>query len=318
MGMKDESKEGNEEAAKKEGEEGEKPKEDEAKKTEEENKKEEPKKKKKKFKRVQLKVEAVYTGMPARHIVVAQQSREANMAQVDRIIRETHDARNDLETFVYDFRDKLDRQLSQFAADEEKQNINDRLAKEEDWLYTEEADDAKKKIFVSKLDDLRALTKPIEQREVEANGRPNACNQLRTLTESYLTIVNGSDEKYAHLSVEDRDEVRNCCNSAQQWLSDQQEKQQILPLSADPVLLVGDISKRWSEVDNKCKPIVNKKKPEPVKEEEAKKTEGADSKAEESGDGDTKADGEAETSSKTDAEPEKTEGGEKSMDVDKE
>merc|ERR1712054_604371 len=179
------------------------------------------------------------------------------------------------ETFVYDFRDKLDRQLSQFAADEEKQNINDRLAKEEDWLYTEEADDAKKKIFVSKLDDLRALTKPIEQREVEANGRPNACNQLRTLTESYLTIVNGSDEKYAHLSVEDRDEVRNCCNSAQQWLSDQQEKQQILPLSADPVLLVGDISKRWSEVDKKCKPIVNKKKPEPVKEETTKTDEGA-------------------------------------------
>merc|ERR1712178_520721 len=120
---------------------------------------------------------------------------------------------------------------------------------------------------------------------------------LRILTESFLGLVNGSDEKYAHLTDEDRDEVRNCCNSAQQWLSDQQEKQQILPLSADPVLLVGDISKRWSEVDNKCKPIVNKKKPEPVKEEE-------------SGDGDTKADGEAETSSKTDAEPEKTEGGE--------
>ena len=31
------------------------------------------------------------------------------------------------------------------------------------------------------------------------------------------------------------------------------------------VLLVGDISKRWSEVDNKCKPMVNKRKPEPVK-----------------------------------------------------
>jgi len=320
VAMKDESKEGEAQDDKKEAAEGEaaKKEEDEQKKTGDEGEKEEPKKKKKKFKRVNLKVDAVYTGMPARHIIVAQQSREANMAQVDRIIRETHDARNDLETFVYDFRDKLDRQLSQFAADEEKQNINDRLAKEEDWLYTEEADDAKKKIFVSKLDDLKALTKPIEQREVEANGRPNACNQLRTLTESYLTIVNGSDEKYAHLSVEDRDEVRNCCNSAQQWLSDQQEKQQILPLSADPVLLVGDISKRWSEVDNKCKPIVNKKKPEPVKEEEAKKTEAADSKTEETADGETNPEGESEAPSKTDAEQEKTEDAEQSMDVDKE
>merc|ERR1712054_675261 len=324
--MKEEGKEGNDGTSQKEdGEASDKTEEDKAKKTEEENKKEEPKKKKKKFKRIHLKVDAVYTGMPPRHIVVAQQSREANMAQVDRIIRETHDARNDLETFGYDFRDKLDRQLSQFAADEEKQNINDRLAKEEDWLYTEEADDAKKKIFVSKLDDLKALTKPIEQREVEANGRPNACNQLRTLTESYLTIVNGSDEKYAHLSVEDRDEVRNCCNSAQQWLSDQQEKQQILPLSADPVLLVGDISNRWSEVDKKCKPIVNKKKPEPVKRKEATKTDEGATKESGAEDG-TKTDegkkteGDEGEDAKTDGEASKTEEGgeEKPMDVDKE
>lgn len=305
-----------------------KPKKMKGKKTEEEKEKEEPKKKKKKFKRVHLQVDAVYTGMPAKHVIVAQQSREANMAQVDRIIRETHDARNDLETFVYDFRDKLDRQLSQFATDEEKQNINDRLAKEEDWLYTEEADDAKKKIFESKLTDLKALTKAIEQRETESNGRPNACNQLRILTESYLSLVNGSDEKYAHLTDEDRDEVRNCCNSAQQWLSDQQEKQQILPLSADPVLLVGDISNRWSEVDKKCKPIVNKKKPEPVKEETTKTDEGA-TKEEGGGENNNTTDGAAnegknaeggQEDGKTNGEASKNgeDGEEKPMDVDKE
>ena len=177
----------------------------------------------------------------------------------------------------------------------------------------------------NKLSDLKDLTKPITQREVESNGRPNACNQLRILTESFLGLVNGSDEKYAHLTDEDRDEVRNCCNSAQQWLSDQQEKQQILPLSADPVLLVGDISKRWSEVDKKCKPIVNKKKPEPVKEEEATKTDEGATKESGAEDG-TKTDegkkteGDEGEDAKTDGEASKTEEGgeEKPMDVDKE
>ena len=74
--MKDESKEGNEEAAKKEGEEGRKQRKMKRKKPRRKIKRE-PKKKEKKF-RVQLKVEAVYTGMP-KGVIVAQQSREANM-----------------------------------------------------------------------------------------------------------------------------------------------------------------------------------------------------------------------------------------------
>merc|ERR1711959_476191 len=109
--------------------------------------------------------------------------------------------------------------------------------------------------------------------EVESNGRPNACNQLRILTESFLGFVNGSEEKYAHLTDEDRDEVRNACHSAQQWLSDEQEKQTSLPSNVDPSLKIADISNRWSEVNKKCKPIVNKKKLEPKKEEEPAKTE---------------------------------------------
>jgi len=151
--------------------------------------------------------------------------------------------------------------------------LNDRLAKEEDWLYTDEADEAKKSDFQNKLKELQTLVNPIVVRESEANGRENACNELRKLTEEFLRLVNGSEEKYAHLTDEDRDEVRNACHSAQQWLSDEQEKQMSLPSNVDPSLKIADISNRWSEVNKKCKPIVNKKKPEPKKEEEPAKTE---------------------------------------------
>merc|ERR1719502_27429 len=232
-----------------------------------------PKKKKKRYKRVSLNVEATYFGATARSTIIDQQSREANLANTDRLIRETSDARNDLETFVYDFRDKLDRSLKTFSTEDERSSLNDRLAKEEDWLYTDEADEAKKSDFQNKLKELQTLVNPIVVRESEANGRENACNELRKLTEEFLRLVNGSEEKYAHLTDEDRDEVRNACHSAQQWLSDEQEKQMSLPSNVDPSLKIADISNRWSEVNKKCKPIVNKKKPEPKKEEEPAKTE---------------------------------------------
>jgi len=105
-----------------------------------------------------LNVETTYFGATARSTIIDHQSREANLANTDRLIRETSDARNDLETFVYDFRDKLDRSLKAFSTEDERSSLNDRLAKEEDWLYTDEADEAKKADFQTSFGRWYTLT----------------------------------------------------------------------------------------------------------------------------------------------------------------
>lgn len=252
-----------------------------------------PKKKKKRYKRVSLKVEATYSGAVGRDVMIDQQSIEANLAGTDRMIREISDARNDLETFVYEFRDKLDGNLNSFSTEEERESVKGRLASEEDWLYTDEADETSKSGFQGKLKELMTLVEPITNRETEANGRGHACNELRKLTQFYLGIVNGSDEKYDHLTDEERDTVRKACGEADTWLSNLQEKQMALAPSVDPILKIKDISNKWSETDKVCKPIVTRKKPAP-KVEEPKKDEAAagEKSGETTDDAGKKADGE--------------------------
>merc|ERR1740139_315210 len=60
----------------------------------------EPPKKKKKIKRIALKVDAKQIGMTSKEMMDAQEA-EANMAHADRLVQETSDAMNELESYVY-------------------------------------------------------------------------------------------------------------------------------------------------------------------------------------------------------------------------
>ena len=59
------------------------------------------------------------------------------MTQEDRMEHERVDAKNALEEFVYETRDKLDGRLADYVADEERENICSVLSTTEDWLYDE-------------------------------------------------------------------------------------------------------------------------------------------------------------------------------------
>ena len=59
---------------------------------------------------------------------------EAKMAQQDRLIKETDDARNDLETYVYNMRDAVNSTLTEYVGDEEKESFLALLSAEESWL----------------------------------------------------------------------------------------------------------------------------------------------------------------------------------------
>merc|ERR1712146_648769 len=70
---------------------------------------------------------------------------EANMAQQDRIIQETADARNALESYIYEMRDKISDYgvYKEFASEAEKEKINKDLEEAENWVYDEGFDCAK-------------------------------------------------------------------------------------------------------------------------------------------------------------------------------
>jgi len=198
--------------------------------------------------------------------------KEVQMALTDRVIAETAEVKNALETYVYDFRDRLGGQLSEYCEESQRTTLSDLLQKTEDWLYDEGSEQPKAE-YVKKLGFLKALGDPIEKRFQEDEARPNAIDALNKTVTSFLADASSPDEKYAHIEQAEKAKVLAECASVQQWLADKVAAQSKLAKHADAVLLTADIIKKATELTNFGKPILSKPKPKPPPKEEKKEEE---------------------------------------------
>lgn len=92
--------------------------------------------------------------------------KEIAMFMEDKLVADTEDKKNELESYIYEMRGKIDEQYSEFASEDEKQKLKDKLEKVEDWLY-DEGDDATKAVYVAKMDEVRFVAGPIVQRYLD-------------------------------------------------------------------------------------------------------------------------------------------------------
>ena len=129
-----------------------------------------------KFRELSVAVDVVY-GESGASLMEAEEA-EAKMAQQDRLIKETEDARNDLETYVYSMRDAIGMALKEFVSEEESASYGALLAAEEEWLYTDEGYDGVKKTFLERLAKLQDGGNKFKQREAEFNGRDASIAKL--------------------------------------------------------------------------------------------------------------------------------------------
>lgn len=92
--------------------------------------------------------------------------KEYSMVMEDKLVADTEEKKNELETFIYELRNKLDEQYADLASDEEKEKIKAKLEASEDWLY-EDGEDTTKAVYIAKIDEIRALAGPVIQRHFE-------------------------------------------------------------------------------------------------------------------------------------------------------
>lgn len=86
--------------------------------------------------------------------------KEGNMFMEDKLVADTEDKKNELESYIYELRGKIDDQYSEFASDEEKAKLKEKLEQSEDWLY-DEGEDASRGVYVAKMDEIRFVAGPI-------------------------------------------------------------------------------------------------------------------------------------------------------------
>ena len=146
------------------------------------------------------------------------------------------------------------------------------LSESEDWLYSEEGEDASKSAYVSRLETLQKVGAPIHFRWKENDERPRAASQLREVVNKYMSVFENEPEKYDHLSDEDKTKVIEKAATVGKWLDDYMYKQSEMPKNVDPKLTTEQILKNKDEVIYVCTPILTKPKPRVANE--APNTEG--------------------------------------------
>jgi len=193
---------------------------------------------------------------------------EVELANQDRIVSETADMRNDLESYIYDMRDKLtsDSQLAGFGTDSEKEAFNKKQEEVDNWLY-EDGFDATKSVYAGKLAELKKVGGPIEARAREAEFRPNAVASLQKNVEKYKKWATDSqgEEKYSHLTEEEFTKVHTTCDKISSWVYDMLDKQGSLGQNVDPAFTVAQVNVKNTELTNVCSPVMHRPKPKPMK-----------------------------------------------------
>jgi len=179
---------------------------------------------KKKFRKVTLGVDVNSTAISKKTMDDCVQE-EAQLQQADRIILETGEKRNELESFIYAMRDEIIGELREYVSDADKATFENALNEAEDWLYNGDGYETTKSKYVEKLGNLQDLSAPITERKFEATARPAAVEELKKEAQEYLKWANTSEEKYAHISEDDRAKVRAACNDAETWVNDMLGKQ---------------------------------------------------------------------------------------------
>uniref|UniRef100_A0AAY3ZVG7 Heat shock protein 4 like n=1 Tax=Denticeps clupeoides TaxID=299321 RepID=A0AAY3ZVG7_9TELE len=189
---------------------------------------------------------------------------EGKMIVQDKLEKERNDAKNAVEEYVYDFRDKLCGAYEKLISKDELGSFLTRILEDtENWLY-EEGEDQGKQVYLDKLAELKKFGQPVEDRHKELEDRPRAFDELGKKIQLYMKVVEAykqKDERYQHLSAEEIAIVEKTVIEAMAWMNSKMNAQSKLPITQDPVVKVAEIICKIQELEEVCNPVVNRPKP---------------------------------------------------------
>uniref|UniRef100_A0AAQ5X0M5 Heat shock protein 4 like n=1 Tax=Amphiprion ocellaris TaxID=80972 RepID=A0AAQ5X0M5_AMPOC len=188
---------------------------------------------------------------------------ERQMIIQDKLVKELNDAKNAVEEYVYDLRDKLCGMYEKYVTEEDSNRLTLMLEDTENWLY-EDGEDQPKQVYEEKLEGLKRLGQPIQDRHREHEDRPRAFEELGKKLQLYMKFVDcykQKDERYLHLVAEEMNTVEKCVNESMGWMNSKMNAQSKLAITQDPAVKVADIIAKIQELEDVCNPVINRPKP---------------------------------------------------------
>ncbi|PIA14692.1 heat shock protein 70 [Coemansia reversa NRRL 1564] len=201
---------------------------------------------------------------------------EREMHDADELVGATEIAKNSLEEYIYDIRSKVEYDYKDFVEPNEQKEFLETLMSTEDWLY-DEGDDTTKDAYLERLAGLKAIGEPIAERYREDKERPIAARELRDAIVHWADRASSQEERYSHITPEERQKIFDRAEKIQEWLDEKLNKQSQKNKWEAPVVFANEIKKQREELVYFASPILSRPKPEPKPEpnvEELPKPEG--------------------------------------------
>jgi len=193
-----------------------------------------------------------------------------------RKIRVREERRNEVESYIYNMRDKINGELASFVKPQDKEVFMTALTAAEEWLY--DTYDAETTDFIDKLDELKVHGEPIIYRRNEQQSRAEWVPHIQQTIQNYRTAAQSPSEDYAHIAAEKKEQVVSDCNATEAWLQALLLQQQKLADYDDIVLKSMEIKEKEHALRQAADLIFSepKPKPAPVPEKPKADTENAD------------------------------------------
>ncbi|KAM9060787.1 heat shock 70 kDa protein 4 [Sarcophilus harrisii] len=188
---------------------------------------------------------------------------EGKMIMQDKLEKERNDAKNAVEEYVYEMRDKLNGLYEKFVSEDDRNSFTLKLEDTENWLY-EDGEDQPKHVYIDKLTELKNLGQPIKNRFQESEERPKAFEELGKQIQMFMKIIDSfrnKDEQYDHLDAADMLKVEKSTNEAMEWMNNKLNLQNRQSLTVDPIIKTKEIEAKIKELTSICNPIVTKPRP---------------------------------------------------------
>lgn len=242
-----------------------------------EEKKDEEEKEKAKVKSVDLKVTATKPHSLNEAALNALVETELELANFDLEEKEKSDARNALEEFIYDIRDKLTGEYDGFINPKDVEPYQGQLQTVQEWL-DENDDDHPKHEYTSRLTSLQTVANAVKHRVAEFAARPSAEETLQkslVRVRKFIFAHESGEEAYAHIDAKNIQKVKDELAKKEAWLNEKLRAQVALSKFDDPVLLSSALINAAVELERVSTPIMNTPKPKveppPTPAAEAKK-----------------------------------------------
>lgn len=191
---------------------------------------------------------------------------ETRMIANDAKETERVDARNALEEFVYDMRNKLQGgPLERYVAEADREAICKQLNDLENWLY-EDGETCDRETYQGKLNNLHSQTDPIKERSQNYENAPHAFDELRKTIDYARAAVNefkSGSPKYDHLTETEFINISESADKAEKWLQSALSKFTQTQRTSDSPVKVSEIRHESHSLSACLNTVLNRPKPKP-------------------------------------------------------